>query len=367
VVALAAITWLACSGDAPPTPPAMPEGWPDLLAGDPGALEALVADDAEGWVALHRGDAPAGPSDRPAGMRARAEDARVEAALDGATTVAWARLLAAWEAGPGLPEGSALPALAGLAAGGAPPAVPPAVAACAAAHASAVSVDDIGRAACPTPLVSEADGARIFPDPLVHRTRARLGMGADAGLDGLPAIIFSGAWSGADRAADGGVRLDGPTMAALGIDLSTSATDDADRARASAAALERAMQSWQDARADAPGATDVAELSLLAVYRSGLLAASARAHLDAGQPHAATALLQRARDLQAPRVLGPANRPEVLALTAWAALATGRTREALDALAPLRRDRAHVAGLVSAVEDLAVLEGMRRTGDSRER
>ena len=123
-------------------------------------------------------------------------------------------------------------------------------------------MDDIGPEACPTPLVSEAGGRRVFPDPLVHGTRARLGRHADAGLEGLSAIVFSGAWSSDDRSADG-VRLDGPTMAALGIDLEVGETDDADRARAAAASLERALQTWQAAHADAPGAADVAELSLV--------------------------------------------------------------------------------------------------------
>jgi hypothetical protein len=363
VVALAALTLYACGG-APPEGPALPSGWPDQLAEDPGVLESLVGADAEGWARLHRG-APARPGDTPADLRMRAEDARVEAALDTAGRLAWRGLLDAWQAGPGLPPDSALPALVALAEGASPAGLPERAARCAMAHAAASAPPSA--AACPSPLVTEADGARTFPDPLVHRTRARLGAGADAALEGLPAIVFSGAWADADRGSDGTPRLDGPTPAALGVDLAPGPTDAPDAARAAAGDLDRGLQAWLAAREDAPGAGDLAELAVTDVYRSGLLAAAARARLEAGQPHAAAALLQRARDLQSARTVGPANRAEVLALQAWAALATGRTREALDALAPLRADRPHVAGLISVVEDLAVLEGMRRAGDSRER
>ena len=367
MVALAALTWLACSGEPARQEPAMPEGWPDALARDPTALQALVDADADGWIGLHGGGATPSPGGRgPASRRALAESSRVEAALAGASASAWARLLTAWTEGPGLPPDSALPALAALAAGAPPTAPPPAVAACAAAHAAARHPGEV-TAACPSPLVVEADGARRFDDPMVHRTRARLGQGADADVGGLAAIVFSGAWAGADRAVDGTVLLDGPTLSALGLELRPGSGDDPDRVRAAAAGLDRALQRWQAANRDAPGAADVEALAVVQVFRGGLLAAAARAHLDADQPHAAAALLLRARDLQAPRTLGPANRAEVLALTAWAAVETGRTREALDALAPLRPSRPHIAGLISVVEDLAVLEGMRRSGDSRER
>lgn len=353
----------ACAG--PPPPKALgPEGWLHAVARDPGVLASLVEADGDGWLDLHRGSVPTGSTDSP-GARALAEEARVEAALDAVSRAAWPRLLEAWSARGGLPADSVLPEVVALATGDEETGVSARLQACVAHHASAGTLDDA--VPCADPLVSEDDGARRFPDPLVHRTRARIAGAHQPPRTGLEAVVFSGAWSDADLAPTGAVLLDGPGASWLGVDLRPPSSDDPDAAGASAVRLDAGLRAWSAQQENAAGAADLFELSLVEQYRGGLLTAAARARLVAGQPRSAAVLLQRARDLDAPRAVGPVNRAELFALTAWAALEAGRSREALDALLPLRADRPHVAGLVSVVEDLAVLEGMRRSADSRER
>jgi len=354
---------LACTAATPPAPPG-PAGWVDAVAGDPGVLAALAEADGDGWVRLHRGSIPSGTVDPP-GLRALAEEARVESALDAVSAVAWPRLVAAWTARGSLPEDSALLEVAALAAAGEPGEAPARFQGCVAHHAAAATLADA--VPCADPLVHEADGTRRFPDPLVHRTRARIAGARSAPLSGLESVVFSGAWSEVDLSPEGEILLDGPGASRFGADLRPPSSDDPDAAIDAAARLDAGLRGWRARHEGAPGAADVFELSLLEQYRSGLLTAAARARLSAGQPRAAAVLLQRARDLDDPRDVGPVNRAELFALSAWAALEAGRSREALDALLPLRADRPHVAGLISVIEDLAVLEGMRRSADSRER
>lgn len=341
---------------------ALPAGWAGELAADPASFATLVADDRDAWIAWHGGDPQtASRSSAAVGPLALAEVHAVEAALAQACHAAWQGLSTRWTASG---EHAALTRLTQLSSPGALPPLPdgatPAEASCHAEHRAARQGGPPPK--CPAPLVAAADGGQAWPDPMVHATRAA--------RSAVPAPSAPLALTAAWTAADAGDPLRGPSLAAAGVDLTPGDADTPERARAAVAALDAALESWDAAqreRVSVDGAGLLDDLSMAAVWRSRVLGAAARAHLDAGQPRSAAALLDLARDLRSPRAVGPVNRPPLFALSAWADLETGRSREALDALAPLRADWPHVEGCVSLVEDLVVLEGMARAGDSRER
>jgi hypothetical protein len=368
VALLASAAIVGCSGGegaSPDGPPAgLPPGWPDTLADHPADFGALVAPDRGAWIAWHGGDVQRGVGSVPplAGL-AQAELADTEAALAAGCAVAWARLAGRW------PDPAVRPALAALAAlaepgplGEVPTEAPAAVAACRAAHVAARGGGPEASCAPLRRVGGGPDGATdAWPDPMVHGTRA-----ARAGQQADPPLPFTAAWSEADRADP----LHGPTVAAVAPGLLPAGDDDPAAVQGAVATLDAALATWSTAahdRADADGDALLDDLQLADLWRARVLAAAARAHLQAGEPRSAAALLDLARDLRSPRAVGPVNRPELFALTAWAALETGRAREALDALAPLRPTWPHVEGCVAIVEDLVVLEGMARVGDSRER
>jgi hypothetical protein len=373
VVMMVAVA-LACTSTPSPAPEALlPVGWVGEIAQDPTRFSNALGDSRDGWIALHQGalaDATRGGG-APA-ERARAAEAQVEDAMAFAGAAAWRSLKASWEQNGTLPPDSPLFVLTTLADASVPPPteLPEPIRACQAAHEAARSGAGPlpSSPVCPDPLVLEADGQRSWPDPQVHATRAALARRDAAPSSGWDGLLFSGAWTKDDRDAHGTVELNGPSLRAIGVDLRPGESDDPDAALVAVAALDSALGDWRDSLSGTDdGLALIQDLDLVRIYRAQLLAAAARAQLDAAHPRAASALVRVARDLNSPRELGPVNRPQLAALAAWGALETGRTREALDALAPLRTAWPHSAGLVAVVEDLAVLEGMTRLGDSRER
>lgn len=84
------------------------------------------------------------------------------------------------------------------------------------------------------------------------------------------------------------------------------------------------------------------------------------------RPRCALALSMLALDHDEGRSIGPINSPTLYAVTAASWLATGHTREAKDALEALIETFPEVVAVNETIGDLAVLEAMGRSGDSRE-
>jgi len=133
-----------------------------------------------------------------------------------------------------------------------------------------------------------------------------------------------------------------------------------------------AVSAWADQEAAAAAASSVGEgrsllagLSPVAGYRQGVLVAAARDALLQDRPQQALVLLETAHDVTH-REVGAANAPHLFVLLAEARLRTGRTRQALDALAPLTARVPTVHSAQELVGDLAVLQSIDRIGDSKE-
>jgi len=375
-----------------------------------------------GWIGLHGGDLIAASEHLEGAERARALTrlALLHEDLDRLSDLSVSRTYTLWETRSGLPEGSAIPVVAALQAydsddaeagaawlakGGAygdpdvmalaaslskgfgPTGSESGPGACVDAHLAARAAGDFEPLErCGTPgLVSEegASGPRILRDPLVFQTHALVYRAQIEKLTGQPSsplarIIFSSSWSAAD--ADAQASADpsgrtmgpgGPTLDALGLVRALPPEDDGEVewARQRVRDLDEALDGWQKPAADAAspdGASLLADLDLVGVYRSQVLVAWTREALLADRPHVALATAQLALDASSARRVGPRNTPELFALLAEANLRTGRTREALDSLQPLQSAFPLVHGLDETIGDLVILEGLGRLGDSKE-
>ena len=107
------------------------------------------------------------------------------------------------------------------------------------------------------------------------------------------------------------------------------------------------------------------QIQPLSRLRQEVLVDRARRDLRAGHVQRAYATLLLARDVTE-RGIGPANGPALYVLLAEANLRAGRTREALDALQPVVDVIPESTATREILSDLVVLEGMDRTGDSKE-
>lgn len=251
---------------------------------------------------------------------------------------------------------------------------------------------DALRLATASPMFSiEATGEgfafeRRFWDPCAHRTLADYWFGQVAADLGGPLPRAATAWTGldgrlfaawataddvaAEANADVPPAMFGATMPSLSdlrLGREPSGEDRREIAREEARMLESALDQWRTALAeDAPpeGLNLLDELHLFDRFRQEWLLARARKHLAEGRRAQALALAHLARD--ASQGVGPANAPSVYAILAAAELENGHTREALDALQILARARTDLVSVREIVSDLAVLEGIDRTGDSKE-
>ena len=393
--------------------------WIAQVVGDPAAFTRVVDADREAWIALHRSDLPAAArGEGPAAIRARWELAKLYADLGRLDALAWQSTAATWESRTGIPQGSALPWFAALAAGelgaaeraaawltratdaadpavrqaaawlaggaeGAPPADNPLVdrwllhaAARDGGEAGALYEWAVG------PLLSErgeGGAVRKFYDPQVLWTLAERTRPAPEALPGgLEGLLFSGCLEAADleaehrRLSDGGAPgsscLRGASWEALGLDLLPGPDDDPERARAAVRALDRVLDPWAVALAESAGEGRelLDQLGLVPLLRSRVLLAMARGALEAEHPRQALALAQLALDLEHPREISPINAPGLFAVLAEAKLLTGHTREALDTLQVLVDAYPEATGVDEIVGDLAILQAMDRRGDSKE-
>lgn len=391
------ILLLACAEGPAPAPALDPAadavvdaGWIPQLMREPAAFDRLVAADHAGWVAVHGADWRAEAS--APGPAARLRERRAET-LDQALrlhALAWDTLAARWAArgapaeaavvravaeaaavDAGLPRvgaeapltGALSPDAAALRAWSAevePPEVGP-LTGCLRAHLAARAQGEVAR--CP----ALAAATPPLPDPFALQSarlawRSGPGAGPMVPDHNLEHAVFSERWLGGPAEAAGGAL--GP---ALGFTLreATEAQAVRDAVHALDSALDGHAARW---RSEAPpeGKALEGELDLLGLWRSRALTAEAAALLAEGRPEPAAAALSLALDATQGRALSPRNTPELRLLSAEAALRAGRSREALDALAPLREAWPELQGIVEIIDDIVVLESLGRVGQSQE-
>lgn len=372
---------LGCDGEPPPGDSLGPEasGWVAEVVGDPGLFAARVSQHREGWVALHANDwnSAAAAGGDPA-QRAHAELARFYRVLAGAQASAYARLGARWSA-RGLDPNSQVHDVArsseldSVATGRVQVSwrgeVPEAVTTRAQLHdrlrdpATPPDPADVASllAVAPLPLLTEpGDGAlRAFPDPWLLHTLARVEarLAEPAALD---TTLFSGALD-----ARGAVPHLPPPPAAGAADT----VADAEACRVRVREVDAELDAWRTALAGSAsneGRALMQELRLVDATRARALVDMAVVALDQGRPACSLAIGQLALDHESPRAVSPVNSPTLFAAVAASALGVGKSREALDALEPLREAFPAVAPLDETINTLAILEGIDRRGDSRE-
>lgn len=157
-----------------------------------------------------------------------------------------------------------------------------------------------------------------------------------------------------------------PTQLGLSVDVPD--VDDPEAAREEVRRMDHILDGTRallEAQADPDGLAVLQQVRPLAHLRQDVLVDRARRDLRAGHHRRAYATLLLARDVTE-REIGVANGPALFALLAEANLRAGRSREALDALQPLVARFPETAATREIVSDLVVLEGMDRTGDSKE-
>lgn len=405
-------------------------GWVSRVALQPADFEALVARSKEGWIALHANDAQAAwtrfGDDRIGRARAAITLAVLYADLSRLSGRVAESLFSQWSAKGGLPAGDDAPMVAALAAacsGGetagtwankvkGPADMPiaqvmvqgrfPTEASGSGPYGRRLMVHRTARASldpaalvaaarAPVAVVAEKDFERQFWDPCVYRTLSELWLDrAERDLGGsgwkvvahlaAPSVGLEGSlfapWPTTEdlraelMVADGlgllGSRS--PSMRRLGVGTRTSPNDDADAARQEVEALDAGLDAWAkklDEQAPDEGRALLRDLGLVARFRQEWLVTRARLALAEEHPLMALVYVELARD-HAARGIGPANPAALYAVGAEARLRLGHTREALDALHVVVEAHPEVVGLKETLDDLAVLQGISREGDSKE-
>ena len=171
---------------------------------------------------------------------------------------------------------------------------------------------------------------------------------------------FSGSTASAEAAENSGDPLASSTPVSVEQQLKT--------ARTQAEQIDSTVGSWQaelKAAAGPQGSALLTDLALLDRFRHETLTVAARHLLQLEHPHGAVFLLQHGKDTTT-EPISPTNSPHALALSAEAALKTGRARQALDALQPLASAYPELSGLKELTADLAIAQGLDRQGDSKE-
>jgi hypothetical protein len=394
---------LACVGPAEPerVPGPLDDSWVADVVAEPGAFTAAVDTDRTGWIALHAHDLDtAVQSEGPAGARAKLQASALNQDLAALSALAWGETVAEWQRRGTLPNDSALPWFAALAAmergddaqvqallQTAAESTDPTVAQAAAAlreagtlgalepgdnpllesaaeHAHARNTGDISalehRIGQPQLRETAGQHTRVLYDPLVPGSLAMARV-PSLELSGLDAVLFT------DCLQADVCGLD--ALRALGLDPELGASDDAELARQLVRDLDAQLDPWVRDHSDAAsddGRALLLELQLAPQLRAELLLTLARDLLDRDRPRQALAVSQLSLDLQNPRSIGPVNAPGLFAVMARAQLQTGHTREALDALQILGEYAPQALGVDEIASDLAILKSLDRQGDSKE-
>jgi tetratricopeptide (TPR) repeat protein len=398
-----AIALLACGNstaevELPQTDVVMGPNWVQLVAETPSAFSALMEDNRNHWIALHRSDYKAVLAETGASealqFRAHASLANFYFRLARLDREAWAQTQKTWSATNGLEIATELeefPQVATLNGHRNPwPWPDPArnvpeyldlavdlAMAEAAMETLSLSIPDL-LARSTTPAFQSKDGKVNVYDPLVyqalflrHQTATKTPDTTDLGH-----VLFSPC--GAELADSTGDNVAAHPLACFDedlikghpeLDLKLGETDDAQVARELARALDIQWSAWLQglqSRVADDGKALLQDLSLGRIYRNQNLISLAEQCLDRDRPRQALALAQMAQDMAHPREIGPLNPPILFAILAEANVMTGHTREALDYLEVLIEAYPEVLALDETVGDLAVLKGMSRQGDSKE-
>ena len=401
--AVVAALLAGCSSSSSPEPTRpglLDRGWIVEIVRDPTAFRAAVdAPDANGgWPILHRNDwLGALQAGGPPALRAATELARLHHVLAELQDDAWVSLGTKYLAIGGPAADSAFPAFVWAAASDAEnteaihtwqsraaktpglltpdwtaPLAPPATATGpladrARAHAAARSgtgdLDSL-RLAAAQPVVTEhaANAERALWDPWIHDTLSvAYTAKATAAPAGLGATLFSDHLAGSEMKVD-------ETLTALGLAVPGGA-DEAEACRELVRGLDARLDPWLLQLGNSvndDGRALLHDLSLVPATRARVLTTLAVEALDSARPTCALAYAEMARDHEQGRAITAVNSPTLYATLAAANLRTGHTREALDALSVLTTAFPEVQALTETVGDLAVLEGIHRSGDSRE-
>lgn len=386
LAAMAACTEAPAPEPAPPASVAVASSWTAEVAQHPDRFGALLeAGGREGWVALHSGDAKAAyaafSGENPAAAQGRSRAASELAALYAAVVALDADIRARRAAQAQARGASATPAQTADQA---------AFDACQAGRFEdaagwvgerlplyAGAPEPLAQAAS-TVLRTEAEESfnRQFYDPCALPALARAWRTTADSQAALaqeaPALgwtLLSGWPTPADRdaALQGAPPHAWPSAAALRQAPLTDTTA-VQPAREQIHALDAALDADRNALlAVAPddGRSLLNDLGLIPRMRQGWLVARAEAALAAGQRAPALVLAEGAVDVTE-RGVGPLNSPAAWVTLARAHLASGHSREALDALHVLAGPYPEFIGARERLADLVVAEGLGRNGDSKE-
>lgn len=372
---------------APDTPPDT-SSWLAEAILTPSAFEALTASNRDGWVALHASDLntaiTAFASDSTGQVRARLARQAVYADLAAMTDLAVWRTLHVWES-RGLPADDGILGVAPLwRRCGGPQRLPEALTEGAPLPFDGTAVPDWAsdriaayggdaealRSVVHTPVMQNE--TRIIRDPCGY---AFLLAGDDPATliqslsqaEGL-ASRFLSATPTAEDLTDQSARTALPgRMGASSPSLPTFTVTDLPSLHTSVQDLDTAIEEERRRivlQAPLDGVSLLSELALSERLRQEVLIARSRTLMN-DSPALAGALAEIAWDAT-DRAVGPRNTAGAASTRARALLQQGRTREALDALEPLLTVMPESAGAREWVADLAVLEGLDRTGDSKE-
>jgi alkylhydroperoxidase/carboxymuconolactone decarboxylase family protein YurZ len=390
-----ALTLAGCAGGDEPIAGAasgLDTSWVATVAMEPARFAAAVEPARESWAALHRNDLGTAMASQDATVARRAADtlATLHRVLADVSDRAFLALGTTWERQGGLPADSHVNVVVAAAAardasaatwlGRARAAFPSPAdwpagssldpelqARWAAAQAPCDATTDLPavQALGGVPFATEAavGATRTFWDPWIHRCLAEAFAArrdATPAPDGLRATLFT-----ADLGqGTGSVTGD---LATLGLPVPT--TDDPQACRDLARGFDTVLDAQAGrlaGQADDDGAALLHDLRLAAVLRSDVLVSLAVSALDADAPQCALVYAELGRDHENGRAVSAVNSPVLFAVLASANLRTGHTREALDALEVLVGPFPEVHGLDETLGDLAILQGLHRTGDSRE-
>ncbi len=361
----------ACTPEptAQPAPEALDASWIATVVREPAKFTSTLADNGgrDAWTALHRNDwlaVPGGVESVPA-RRASAELAVFEGLLWAAQSTALLTLADGWHAhSPDAPEPRWLLASAQRVAE---------------LRRDGVSADRWRTAAAMAGTATGTAGSKPFafdlpPTTSVAELRAlsaRPLQDPSLGSFWDPtrplALQRAYATGAAPRAADLPDTLFGAVPeAALGA---APASDDVEACRVYAQAIDAHLDAWGvrlEEGASNDGRALLTQLQLIAVGRSRTLSSLAVDALDHQRPACGLFYAEQALDHASSRAISPVNSPTLFAVLAAANVATGHVREALDALTALREPFPEAIGVIETVGDLAVQQGLDRSGISRE-